>query len=194
MMRTRVANRGWVGGISGLLLMAVLAAPAALEGESLGEAAAREKARREEVERAGQVAPLTEKELAQGRPSPTPTPESAAPPAAPAALPGAEAEAGPSMTPPDDEHARLVESFRARYAEAVAAVDKAEEALKAAARELDAIPDVRLATPEMYYARHAAQERVRRAQAGLAQAEAQRDAIEDEARRAGLYPGDLRSS
>jgi hypothetical protein len=173
-----------------LVLMAAFLVPEGVSAETLAAAAAREKARREKLarEKAGAGRVITQDDLSapgakeqQSAPSPTPAPS-----------PLRESTPDGTIVERDLGRERLVESFRARHRTAEAAVDRAEAELTDAQRQLGALPNVSLAPPELYYARQVAEERVARAQQRLAEAEARRGEIEDEARRAGLYPGDLR--
>lgn len=176
--------------VLGLLLALALASPSLLTGENLAAAAAREKARRERLarEKAEAGRTITQEDLSAAH---APVPESR-PSATPAATPAAEGTPDGTVAGRDAERARLVEWFRGRHRAAAVGVARAEAELADALRQLGALPNVTVAPPELYYAREVAEERVARARERLTEAEARRDESEDEARRAGLYPGDLR--
>jgi len=97
----------------------------------------------------------------------------------------------PEPAPRDEARARLVADIRERYFRADAEVQQAERRLAAAERELESAREAAPSASSNYKNSHAEQnlEQARRA---LAAAKEKRDAIEDEARREGLYPGDLR--
>jgi chromosome segregation ATPase len=83
----------------------------------------------------------------------------------------------------------VVASFRQRHSLAERRVSEAEHVLKDAEGRLERVK--RDANRDMS-AREWADRRVEEAQAQLERAKEERDAIEDEARRAGVLPGDLR--
>jgi hypothetical protein len=196
------------------LAVLALAVPALCDAQSLGAAAAKEKQRREEAQRKrnGAAKTVTEDDLASygakespassapeegaggASPDPTPRARTGAPPAKrpqplEITLPGAEETATPSQAEGDSDRSRLVGEFRRRHSSAEADVRRAEAALADAEEYLDKVkrtPVVRDGTREH------ADSRVEAARAELERAKEARDDIEDEARRAGLYPGDLR--
>jgi hypothetical protein len=166
----------------------LLALPALVTGQSMGEAAKKERERRAKLEQAGASAqPISEKDLAasKGRtandPGESPSPSASARPAGEAggargAAPGAE-----------DYWRRRVGQARDRVAEAQARHDAMQRM-------------VHLGQPAMYdeggrqvmYSAQQLKQRADEAQAELAEAQKALDDLLEEARRAGALPGWLR--
>jgi hypothetical protein len=101
------------------------------------------------------------------------------------------AQKTPDEAPRDEARGRLVAEIRERYFRADAEVKRAEARLATAERELESS---RSGVPTYHgnSTRYRAEQGVEQARRALAAAKEKRDAIEDEARREGLYPGDLR--
>jgi hypothetical protein len=190
------------------LVALVLVVPAGSAAQDLGAAAAKEKQRREEArrKREGAAKTVTEDDLASyaeknrqespaangdatapGGGEGSPSPETGAPPTV--VLPGAEQRETASEERDSGARDRLVTDFRLRLRSAEKAVLTAEKGLADAEDYLGKVK--RTPVPRMG-TRERADERVEAARAELERAKEARDAILDEARRAGLFPGDLR--
>ena len=114
-----------------------------------------------------------------------------------AGVTGAQEQAARSAATPEDsdrdaERRRLTPALRSRYQAAVRKVEEAEAGVASAQRDLDDSGRVELDARYLNRERYRAGRRLESARSALATAQKQRDEIEDEARRAGLYPGDLR--
>ena len=95
----------------------------------------------------------------------------------------------------NDHRAPLISSAVARLMHCVTPLRQLEEveaAVASAQRDLDDSGRVELDARYLNRERYRAGRRLESARSALATAQKQRDEIEDEARRAGLYPGDLR--
>ncbi len=202
-----------------MLVALALAAPAGVCAQDLGAAAAKEKQRREEAKRAEQapgkaltdddLATYGEKRRAESPEADQPGPNGQAPaeprPSPKAAeqggaLPAVEIGPAPSRAAVDDgserkkkeqaaERAALVRSFRRRHEAAQERADAAEQRLRRAEDYLEKVkraPMARLGTRERAEADvDSARQDLEKAKDGVIE-------VEDDARRAGLYPGDLR--
>jgi hypothetical protein len=206
---TRTAVAGAI--VAGLALFAAGASHTA--GDSLADVAARERARRERIGATADGKVLTQEDLDRVRaeeperaPDAAPSPQDEATAAAGASAPdqagpdkgdGAEEAAGDtdgSQTLDEDAQRRLVTArIRGQYKAAEERVERARADLEQAQAERAKLPDVPLAPGALYGSIMRADERVQQAEAALDRAEQRLDEIADEARRAGVYPGDLRN-